>query len=176
MDTVQCVKAIARREAGGGSHVPRLLSPQQFEKAVAVARDARTLDAVRGSGLHMAESEAAVLLNKWGFGTREGEGEGDNVSAPEAAEGCKDVVQEPPWLLCLAEARRRLPRGCWNMGCRRLEGDSEAGEGEGQEWSVCGGCRGAWYCCRECQAEHWSKGGHKRECKRLRMVGAGQQR
>ncbi len=71
-------------------------------------------------------------------------------------------VEVGPWLLDREEARRRLPRACWNRGCRRLEGDSEAGAG----LAVCGRCRGAWYCCRECQQEHWSKGGHKEECRK----------
>jgi hypothetical protein len=29
---------------------------------------------------------------------------------------------------------------------------------------VCGGCRGAYYCSKECQAKAW-KGGHKEECR-----------
>jgi pre-rRNA-processing protein TSR4 len=31
----------------------------------------------------------------------------------------------------------------------------------------CSACRSVFYCCREHQAEHWSKGGHKAQCKDL---------
>ncbi len=71
----------------------------------------------------------------------------------------------PPWLLGPGEVVRELGGSCCcNARCTRLEGDSEAGEGQGQGLLVCGRCRGAWYCCRECQAADWGAG-HKKACK-----------
>lgn len=49
---------------------------------------------------------------------------------------------------------------CSNPLCRSLEGPSEAG----LKLSRCSRCGEAWYCCRECQAEHW-RAGHKEACK-----------
>ncbi len=48
---------------------------------------------------------------------------------------------------------------CANPRCRILEGASEAD----LKLSRCSRCRAAWYCCRECQAEHW-RAGHKDAC------------
>ncbi len=78
----------------------------------------------------------------------------------EVPESCLRLEGGAPWLLSVEEVRRQLPRRCWNGACGVLHGDSEAGKG----LMVCGRCRGAWYCCRECQAEHWAKGGHRAEC------------
>ncbi len=50
-------------------------------------------------------------------------------------------------------------RRCSWWRCTNLAGDSEAG----LPLMECGGCGGAWYCRRECQAAHWREG-HKREC------------
>ncbi len=69
------------------------------------------------------------------------------------------------WLLGPGEVGRELGGSCCcNARCTRLEGDSEAGEGQGQGLLVCGRCRGAWYCCRECQAADWGAG-HKKACR-----------
>ncbi len=69
----------------------------------------------------------------------------------------------PLWLLCPGEVGRELGGSCCcNARCTRLEGDSEAGQGQGL--LVCGRCRAAWYCCRECQAAAWGAG-HKKACK-----------
>jgi TPR repeat protein len=38
----------------------------------------------------------------------------------------------------------------------------------GQTVRNCMGCRTVQYCNKECQRAHWSPGGHKQECKRLR--------
>ena len=38
----------------------------------------------------------------------------------------------------------------------------------GQTFRKCMGCRTVQYCNKECQRAHWSPGGHKQECKRLR--------
>ncbi len=77
----------------------------------------------------------------------------------------KHAPQVPLWLLGPGEVGRELGGSCCcNARCTRLEGDSEAGEGQGQGLLVCGRCRGAWYCCRDCQAADWA-GGHKRACR-----------
>ena len=36
----------------------------------------------------------------------------------------------------------------------------------------CSGCRTAACCSRQCQAQHWKEGGHRRECKRLAAAAA----
>jgi TPR repeat protein len=38
----------------------------------------------------------------------------------------------------------------------------------GNTFQKCKGCRTVQYCNTECQRAHWSPGGHKQECKRLR--------
>jgi hypothetical protein len=38
----------------------------------------------------------------------------------------------------------------------------------GHTFRKCTGCRTVQYCNKECQRAHWSPGGHKQECKRLR--------
>jgi len=38
----------------------------------------------------------------------------------------------------------------------------------GQTFSKCTGCHTVQYCNKECQRAHWSPGGHKQVCKRLR--------
>jgi hypothetical protein len=38
----------------------------------------------------------------------------------------------------------------------------------GHTFRKCKGCRTVQYCNKECQRAHWSPGGHKQECKRLR--------
>lgn len=35
------------------------------------------------------------------------------------------------------------------------------------ELKKCSACRAVGYCSRECQVDHWKKGGHKRECATL---------
>ena len=32
------------------------------------------------------------------------------------------------------------------------------------QWKQCARCKQAFYCSRDCQLEHWKRGGHKREC------------
>ena len=38
----------------------------------------------------------------------------------------------------------------------------------GHTFQKCKGCRTVQYCNKDCQRAHWSPGGHKQECKRLR--------
>jgi TPR repeat protein len=38
----------------------------------------------------------------------------------------------------------------------------------GQTFRKCTGCRTVQYCNKECQRAHWSPGGHKQVCKRLK--------
>lgn len=52
---------------------------------------------------------------------------------------------------------------CSNRNCKKVE------ETRGQ-WKVCAGCRGAWYCGTECQAEDWKLHGHRRRCKKEREI------
>ncbi len=89
------------------------------------------------------------------------------VFASRYSPGCEARVapEVPLWLLGPGEVGRELGGSCCcNARCARLEGDSEAGEGQGRGLLVCGRCRGAWYCCRECQAAAWAAG-HKKACK-----------
>ena len=36
--------------------------------------------------------------------------------------------------------------------------------------SKCAGCMRVAYCSKNCQVQHWKKGGHKRECKQLKLA------
>ena len=38
--------------------------------------------------------------------------------------------------------------------------------------SKCAGCMRVAYCSKNCQVQHWKKGGHKRECKQLKLGAA----
>jgi hypothetical protein len=54
---------------------------------------------------------------------------------------------------------------CNNPGCGRFEGLSEM-QGVSGKGRVCGGCKVARYCCKECATAHW-KAGHRAVCKRI---------
>jgi hypothetical protein len=57
-------------------------------------------------------------------------------------------------LLALAW-RHPVPGVCGNVLCGRLEGPSAVGQVRGPKGTLCGGCRAAWYCCKECQLVAW---------------------
>jgi hypothetical protein len=44
---------------------------------------------------------------------------------------------------------------CGNVRCGRLEGLSAVAAVRGPTGTLCGGCRAAWYCCKECQRAAW---------------------
>jgi hypothetical protein len=54
---------------------------------------------------------------------------------------------------------------CNNPSCGRFEGLSEM-QGVSGKGRVCGGCKVARYCCKECATAHW-KAGHRAVCKRI---------
>ncbi len=88
----------------------------------------------------------------------------------EAAEGLwrqsnfQSGVQHLPPLCEL----RALLRVCSNPGCVVLpppgQTEAEAGAGGGRLEACPGGCGAAWYCRRECKAEHW-RAGHAEVCR-----------
>ena len=64
-------------------------------------------------------------------------------------------------------------RWCTNCLCVQTKGDQESKKNRKQVkgglplgMDRCSGCKRAFYCCDECQLEHWKKG-HKDECKRM---------
>ena len=64
-------------------------------------------------------------------------------------------------------------RWCSNCLCVQTKGDQESKKNRKQVkgglplgMDRCSGCKRAFYCCDECQLEHWKKG-HKDECKRM---------
>lgn len=71
----------------------------------------------------------------------------------------KDEVRE--WVRNAADEVAK--RECSARDCRKVE--SKRGE-----WKVCAGCRGSWYCGKECQEKDWKAGGHKKRCKREREI------
>ncbi len=111
---------------------------------------------------------AAVAAARFaGYAAEAKHGDALVMIASRHSPGCavRAAPEVPLWLLTPGEVGRELGGSCCcNARCTRLEGDSEAGEGQGQGLLVCGRCRGAWYCCRECQAADWAAG-HKKACK-----------
>jgi hypothetical protein len=65
-------------------------------------------------------------------------------------------------LLALAW-RHPVPGMCGNVLCGRLEGTAAVGAVWGPRGTLCGGCRAAWYCCKECQEVAWAA--HREVCK-----------
>ncbi len=108
---------------------------------------------------------SAARARGFSAGARAGELLLQIMTASQPGAVVHPTPEVPLWLLGPGEVVRELGGSCCcNARCTRLEGDSEAGEGQGQGLLVCGRCRGAWYCCRECQAADWAAG-HKRACK-----------
>ena len=56
---------------------------------------------------------------------------------------------------------------CNNGMCRNLEGLGELVLVQDRAKVVCGGCRVAWYCCRECQEKGMP--GHRAVCRHIRQ-------
>ncbi len=132
-------------------------------------------------------------VGDWAEGCREvplGPSAEQRAALAEAAEGLRresDFQSGLEHVLPLCELRALL-RVCSNPGCVVLPppGHTEAEAAEGAKAEVAGGrgggagggggagvgwgggCRGgwgaAWYCCRECRAEHW-RAGHGEGCR-----------
>ncbi len=121
-----------------------------------------------GASSSVEKLRAAVTAARFaGYATEARYGDALVMIASRSSPGCEPRVapEVPLWLLGPAEVGWELGGSCCcNARCTRLEGDSEAGEGQGQGLLVCGRCRGAWYCCRECQAADWGAG-HKKACR-----------
>ncbi len=121
-----------------------------------------------GASASAEKLRAAVAVARFaGYATEARYGDTLVTIASRSLPGCDvcEVPEVPLWLLGPGEVVRELGGSCCcNARCTRLEGDSEAGEGQGQGLLVCGRCRGAWYCGRECQAVDWAAG-HKMACK-----------
>lgn len=88
-------------------------------------------------------------------------------SAPEAIASYSDHLHA----LGLSLTSFATPLACSNPGCGNLGGASEAALVGGRS-CVCGGCRVARYCGRDCQHQHW-KAAHKPVCKALAAAQAG---
>lgn len=77
------------------------------------------------------------------------------------------AMPEAPTEVCLAWERYavlhfpgKLLPGCCHLGCTNLDSASEACLGT----LLCGGCRKARYCSRECQRAAWREGRHMAVC------------
>ncbi|CAD7922634.1 unnamed protein product [Amoebophrya sp. A25] len=55
---------------------------------------------------------------------------------------------------------KRQEQTCANPKCSKTQGGSV------KALSRCSRCQLSWYCGRECQAQHFREGGHKKECKK----------
>ncbi len=105
--------------------------------------------------------EELAVAGTWAHGASGGLARAGAAASPaQAGGGSSDEhiasTLVPPCRLTEALA---LPL-CANPQCRSLEGGSEAD----LKLSKCSRCRAVAYCCRECQAEHWGKGGHSSVC------------
>ena len=92
--------------------------------------------------------EAAEAATKFGAGLSGGFF-GAGGSQPVSAAAAPAVAPAP------APAKR-----CDNPSCGKHERDVKAAGGK---FAKCGRCKAVWYCCTECQKQHWSSG-HKSHC------------
>lgn len=80
---------------------------------------------------------------------------GEQASGDSSCGRVAAVALVPP---CRLAEVLELPL-CANLRCRNVEGPSEVD----LKLSRCGRCQAVWYCCRECQEEHW-RARHKLVC------------
>lgn len=73
-------------------------------------------------------------------------------AGPSTGPATHDTAAEPEG----GDGRR--PKACAVCGAAR---------GGGTKLRVCTGCSAVWYCGPECQARHWKRLGHKRQCAAL---------
>jgi hypothetical protein len=82
----------------------------------------------------------------------------------EAAQQRSTTLQELLQQLLLALAwRNPVPGVCGNVLCERLEGAAAVCGVGSCVGTLCGGCRAAWYCCKECQRAAWEA--HRKVCR-----------
>jgi hypothetical protein len=65
-------------------------------------------------------------------------------------------------LVALA-GRHPVPHVCGNVLCARVEGTAAVDAVRSRVGTLCGGCRAAWYCCKECQRAAWEA--HREVCR-----------
>lgn len=66
------------------------------------------------------------------------------------------------WGVYALKFHGRLLPGCCHLGCTNMAGVSEAA----LPTLLCGGCRRARYCSKECQRAAWAQGGHGSVCRK----------
>jgi TPR repeat protein len=134
---------------------------QSFKKALELytkAAERGQVDAMTNLGVSYIQGQGVGQSNElarewWTKAANEGEknaikalkmldeDEGKSTTAPPTATA-------PPPPICCSSCNKPQPSGHTFPKCR--------------------GCRTVQYCNKECQRAHWSPGGHKQECKRLR--------
>jgi len=134
---------------------------QSFEKSVelyTMAAKQGQVEAMVGLGKLYIQGQGVdqsieLAREWWAKAANEGhEGAIKNLKTLDELEG-KSTTTAP------RKAAPPLPISC--SSCHKSQPS-------GHTFSKCTGCRTVQYCNKECQRAHWSPGGHKQECKRLR--------
>ena len=134
---------------------------QSFIKAAelfTMATEQGNFDAMTSLGNQYFQGQGVAQSNElarkwWTKAANEGhENAIDNLKKLDKMEGnpstTASTTTAPPSPICCSSCNKPQPSGHTFLKCK--------------------GCRTVQYCNKECQRAHWSPGGHKQECKRLR--------
>jgi TPR repeat protein len=153
-DAMYCVACLHRDGQGG---------VQSYKKAAelfTMAAEQGNFDAMYNLGLMYIHGQGVdqsnVLAREWWTkAANEGQEEAiKNLQILDENEGksttttAPTTTSAPPPSICCSSCNTPQPSG--------------------QTFQKCKGCRTVQYCNKECQRAHWSPGGHKQVCKRLR--------
>ena len=129
---------------------------QSFKKAIelyTMAAEQGYVNAMTRLGVHYIQGQGVAQSNElarewWTKAADEGDEDAlKNLKILDEEEG-KPTTTAPP-----------LPISC--SSCNQPQPS-------GHTFRKCTGCHTVQYCNKECQRAHWSPGGHKQECKRLK--------
>ena len=130
---------------------------QSFQKAAelyTMAAEQGQVDAMYNLGVLYIKGDGVAQSNElarkwWTKAANEGhELAIDNLKKLDKMEGNPSTTTAPPSPICCSSCNKPQPSG--------------------HTFRKCTGCRTVQYCNTDCQRAHWSPGGHKQECKRLK--------